>query len=209
MRIRTILAAAAAPAALAAVLLGTAGQASAAVVSQASVISYSGRVTQTGVPDTTFGGNAGHATEASGNGPVWASDDIARNITITPAGQGLWTVSFVENGKYNAFADPNSGDYWTNTGTMHGTVSYTVASDTPPDMSKLPASLPGMVDPSNNAQVLPGTMKDLTGLTVQGHGYIIGLVFPNNKGWQGVTGGPWDYHYTQVQNTQGVYEQAG
>src|SRR5262245_4034348 len=76
MRIRTILAAAAAPAALAAILLGTAGQASAAVVGpQASVtasLQYAGRVTQTGVPDTTFGSHAGLATEASDNGPVWA-----------------------------------------------------------------------------------------------------------------------------------------
>jgi len=160
------------------------------------------------VPDTTFGSHAGLATEASDNGPVWASDDIARNITITPAGQDLWTVSFVENGKYNAFADPNSGDSWTNTGTMHGTVSYTVASATPPDMSKLPASLPGVVDGAGK-QVIPSAGGSLAGTTVQGHGYIIGLVFPNNTGWRGVTGGPWDYHYTQVQNTQGVYEQAG
>ena len=109
MRIRTILAAAAAPAALAAVLLGTAGQASAAVTHDSAAAvqqTYTGKVSETGVPDTTFGGNAGSATEYSDNGPVWASDDITRNITVTPAGPGLWTVTFVENGTYNAFADP-------------------------------------------------------------------------------------------------------
>ena len=61
MRIRTILAAAAAPAALAAVLLGTAGQASAAVTQgpAAAVLTanvqqtYTGKVSQTNVPDTT------------------------------------------------------------------------------------------------------------------------------------------------------------
>ena len=213
MRIRTILAAAAAPAALAAVLLGTAGQASAAVTQgpPAAVLTanvqqtYTGKVSQTGVPDTTFGGNAGRATEYSDNGPVWASDDITRNITVTPSGPGLWTVTFVENGTYNAFADPNTGLAWSNTGNMHGTVSYQVASNTPPNMAKLPASLPGMVD-QNNSQVVPGTVSTLAGYSVHGHGYIIGLLFQGN---QGVTGGPNRYHNTQNQDDQGDYKQVG
>ena len=157
IRIIPILAAAAAPATLAGVLLSTAGQASAAVTQgpAAAVLTanvqqtYTGKVSQTGVPDTTFGSNAGSATVSSDYGPVWASDDITRNITVTPAGPGLWTVTFVENGTYHAFADPNTGLAWTNTGNMHGTVSYTVASATPPNMGKLPASLPGMVDQNN------------------------------------------------------------
>jgi len=213
MRIRTILAAAAAPAALAAVLLGTAGQASAVTQGPAAALptvnvqqTYTAKVSQTGVPDTTFGSNAGKATESSDSGPVWAADNITRNITITPSGPGQWTVTFVENGQYNAFADPNTGNAWTNTGNMHGTVSYTVASTTPPNMANLPASLPGMVD-QNGTQVVPGTVPDLTGLTVHGHGYIIGLLFPGNQNWQGVTGGPYSYHYTQIQDVQGVYWQ--
>ena len=215
-KITTILAAAAAPAALAGVLLGTAGQASAAVTQgpAAAVLTanvqqtYTGKVSQTGVPDTTFGGNAGPATEYSDDGPVWASDDITRNITVTPAGPGLWTVTFVENGTYNAFADPNTGLAWSNTGNMHGTVSYTVSSATPPNMAKLPASLPGVVD-QNNTQVVPGTVPTLAGLAVHGHGYIIGLLFPANSNWQGVTGGPYSYHYAQIQDVQGVYKQVG
>jgi hypothetical protein len=217
MRIRIIpvLAGAAAPAALAGVLLGTVGQASAAAAQgpAAAVLTanvqqtYTGKVSETGVPDTTFGGNAGNATEYSDYGPVWASDDITRNITVTPAGSGLWTVTFVENGTYHAFADPNDGSAWTNTGNMHGTVSYTVASATPPNMGNLPASLPGVVDQSNNNhQVMPSTGSTLAGLTVHGHGYIIGQLFPNN---QGVTGGPWNYHYTQIQDVPGVYQQVG
>jgi hypothetical protein len=212
MRIRTILAAAAAPAALAAVLLGTAGQASAAVVSPQASISaqasqtYTGKVSQTSVPDTTFGSNAGNATANSDNGPVWASDNITRNITITPSGPDQWTVTFVENGQYNAFADPNTGNAWTGTGNMHGTVSYTVASHSAPKMANLPARLPGMVDPSGK-EVMPSAGSDLTGFTVQGHGYIIGLLFPGNTDWQGVTGGPWSYHYTGIQDVQGVYKQ--
>jgi len=214
MRIRTILAAAAAPAALAAVLLGTAGQAGAAITqgSAAAVLTanvqrtYTAKVSQTGVPDTTFGSNAGNATVSSDNGPVWASDNITRNITITPSGPDQWTVTFVENGQYNAFADPNTGNAWTGTGNMHGTVSYTVASHSAPITANLPASLPGMVDPSGN-QVVPSAKSDLTGLTVQGHSYIIGLLFSGNANWQGVTGGPWSYHYTGIQDVQGVYKQ--
>ena len=216
-KITTILAAAAAPAALAGVLLGTAGQASAAVTQgpAAAVLTanvqqtYTGKVSQTGVPDTTFGGNAGPATEYSDNGPVWASDDITRNITVTPAGPGLWTVTFVENGTYHAFADPNSGSAWTNTGNMHGTVSYTVASTTPPNMSNLPsASMPGMLD-QNGSQVTPSAGGTLAGLPIHGHGYIIGLLFPGNANYQGVSGGPWSYHYTQIQDVPGTYKQVG
>lgn len=216
MRIRIIpvLAAAAGPAALAGVLLGTAGQASAAVTqsSAAAVLTasvqhtYTGQVSQTGVPDTTFSSNAGPATVSSAYGPVWASDDITRNITVTPAGQGLWTVTFVENGTYHAFADPNTGQPWNNTGNMHGTVSYTVASATPPAMANLPASLPGMVNQNSNQQVVPGTGSNLAGLTAYGHGYIISQLFPSNTG---VTGGPYSFHYTQIPDVPGVYQQVG
>ena len=218
MRIRIIpvLAAATAPAALAGLLLGTAGQASAAVAQSpaAAVLTasvqktYTGKVSQTGVPDTTFGGNAGPATEYSDYGPVWASDDITRNITVTPAGQDLWTVTFVENGTYNAFADPNNGSTWTNTGNMHGTVSYTVASATPPNMANLPASMPGMVD-QNSSPVMPSTGSTgstLSGYTAHGHGYIINLLF---NGGTVVGYGPYSYHYTQIQDVPGVYKQVG
>jgi len=217
MRIRIIpvLAAAAAPAALAGVLLGTAGQASAAVTPgpAAAVLTantqhtYTGKVSETGVPDTTFGGNTGNATEYSDYGPVWASDDITRNITVTPAGQNLWTVTFVENGTYHAFADPNNGTAWTNTGNLHGTVSYTVTSATPPAMGNLPASLQGVVD--QNGPVVPSTGSTgstLAGLAVHGHGYIIGLLFGADAS---VTSGPYSYHYTQIQDAPGVYEQVG
>jgi len=63
-----------------------------------------------------------------------------------------------------------------------------------------------MADPSGN-QVVPSAGSDLTGSKVQGHGYIIGLLFPGNANWQGVTGGPWSYHYTGIQDVQGVYKQ--
>ena len=213
MRIR-ILAAAAAPAALAGVLLGTAGQASAAVTAPTAAVTaqvgqtktYTAKITQTGVPDTTFSNNAGDATVNSGYGPVWAQDDIARNITISPAGPGLWTVTFVENGTYHAFADPNTGNSWTNVGNMHGTISYTVASTDAPTVGNLPASLPGLVDLSGQPVTVTPLTHDLTGDTARGHGYILSVLFPNSTN---ITSGPYNFQYTQVQNVPGVYKQAG
>jgi hypothetical protein len=202
MRIRTILAAAAAPAALAAVLLGTAGQASAAVTQgpAAAVLTanvhqtYTGKISQTSVPDTTNVG--GGATDNNDSlkygpiGPVWALDDITRNVQVTPAGPGQWTVSFVENGKYHAFADPNTAAAWQNDGNMHGTISYTVASDQAPNMTALAqADGPAVVDGA-----------------VHGHGFILNLLFPNAPV---VSYGPYSYQYTQIQDVQGVYKQVG
>ena len=107
----------------------------------------------------------------------------------------------MENGTYNALADPNTGLAWSNTGNMHGTVSYQVASNTPPNMANLPANLSGW--DQNDSQVVPA---GVTGRAVHGHGYIIGLLIQD---YQGVTGGPYSYHYTQIQDVQGVYKQVG
>src|SRR5215472_10827384 len=195
MRIRIIpvLAAVGAPAALAGVLLGTAGQAGAAVTQGPAAAAltanvqhtYTGKVSQTGVPDTTSVGNGATINNDSNQfgpiGPVWARDDITRNIQVSPAGPGQWTVSFVENGTYSAFADPNTAAAWNNNGNMHGTISYTVQSD----------------------QVAPN-MAALA--QVHGHGYIINLLFP---GASVVGYGPYSYHYTQVQDVQGVLKQVG
>jgi len=206
MRIRTILAAAAAPAALAAVLLGTAGQASAAVVSPQASMSASvqkrtstGKVSQTGVPDTTNVDTtlAGNATENNNSdlygpiGPVWSHDDITRNIQVSPGPvAGQWTVSFVENGKYHAIADPNTGLKWLNDGNMHGTISYTVQSALPPAMDKL--------DAINGPAVVNGS--------VHGHGYILDQLFP---GAPIVSYGPYSYQYTQIQDVSGIFKQVG
>jgi hypothetical protein len=68
MRIRTILAAAAAPAALAAVLLGTAGQASAAV-------------TQSGHAEGTI--QLTHNADSDFNNQTWAMDDFTQHQVVT------------------------------------------------------------------------------------------------------------------------------
>jgi len=204
MRIRIIpvLAAVGAPAALAGVLLGTAGQAGAAVTqgpAEAALTAnlqqtYTGKVSQTGVPDTTSVGGGATVNNDSNQfgpiGPVWAYDNITRNVQVSPAGPGQWTVSFVENGTYSAFADPNTAASWINTGNMHGTISYTVQSDNAPKIAALAQANGSAVD----------------GTTVHGHGYIINLLFP---GAPVVGYGPYSYHYTQIPDVPGVYQQVG
>ena len=170
MRIRTILAAAAAPAALAAVLLGTAGQASAAVtqgpaaaVLTASVkqATYKMNVHQQAVADTTnVQGSATRNNDPTGPypgpqpypygpiGPVWAFDNMERQFTATQIDPSnhIWTVTETVTGSYNTFANPITGDAWTGTGPVSGTISYTVQSP------NLPVDLPAQLDSNNMAQ---------------------------------------------------------
>jgi hypothetical protein len=171
MRIRTILAAAAAPAALAAVLLGTAGQASAAVTAQgpaAAVLTasvkqavYKMNVHQHGVSDTTdVQGSATLNNDPTGPypgqqpypygpiGPVWAFDNMERAFTATQTDptNHIWTVTETVTGSYSAFADPITGDAWSGSGPVSGTISYTVTSDS------APVDLPAQLDSNGMAQ---------------------------------------------------------
>jgi hypothetical protein len=177
MRIRTILAAAAAPAALAAVLLGTAGQASAAVKPPTATIVASTHVS--GVPDTTVGGvktgfwedGTGHKTtdeSLSVYGPVWAIDDVTNKWQIKPLGNGYYAVDRQVIGTFQAFAQPNAGatapalDPQVN-GQMNGTNSYVVYAPNGPDATKLPSEEPPAT--GSHAQLLqlfPGITDDAT-----------------------------------------------
>jgi hypothetical protein len=105
MRIRTILTAAAAPAALAAILLGTAGQASAAVTAQgptAAVLTASqkaeGTVRLIQHPDTDF------------QGSFWALDDVTHHQVVTGVVQAQdgtysYDVTYDEQGTFTTNAD--------------------------------------------------------------------------------------------------------
>jgi len=138
MRIRTILAAAAAPAALAAVLLGTAGQASAAVKAP---VTYSATAHEQGVDDTTVGGLTGTSTHDSGGGPVWAQDNIERKLTATQNVDNTWSVQISSQGSYAASANPLDGRPWNGNGSFTGYVNYTVPAGYAPDNSRLPSQL--------------------------------------------------------------------
>jgi len=138
MRIRTILAAAAVPAALAVTLLG-ATSASAS----AKPAAYSANAHESGVSDTT--NVSGNATQDSPGGPVWALDNLERKLTATQNADGTWAVQISSQGSFSAFASPIDGNTWPgvgasasdNTGSVKGFVNYTVVSATPPSNAAL------------------------------------------------------------------------
>jgi len=105
MRIRTILAAAAVPAALAVTLLG-ATSASAS----AKPAAYSANAHESGVSDTT--NVSGNATQDSPGGPVWALDNLERKLTATQNADGTWAVQISSQGSFSAFASPIDGNTW-------------------------------------------------------------------------------------------------
>ena len=174
-KLTTILAAAAAPAALAAVLLGTAGQASAATtlaapaaVTVAALTPAHAKVViahtyRAGVPDTTS--VAGPGTVESPNGPQWAADDMGATFTATPvAGQpGVWDVKVYSGGVYHAFANPRTGAVWKATGPMGGWIDYQVTSPKIPNARNLPATSPGTVTTGGLIGELFGGQARITG----------------------------------------------
>ena len=207
MRIRTILAAAAAPAALAAVLLGTAGQASAAVTQgpAAAVLAASvktqtyqanthqHRLADTTSVDTNLAGNATINNDGRqyGNiGPVWAFDNMERQLSATdngvvtdPASPGLheYSVRIASVGSYDAFASPITGLVMTGHGPVSGWVDFTVYSATPPSGVNLPAQLDTQDHSSAIVQKWFGSAAQVTG----GNHYHF-----EYKGIQGATDGP-------------------
>jgi hypothetical protein len=187
-KLTIILAAAAAPAALAGVLLGTAGQASAASVPAAATVAAVHTTTQapkvviahthrSGVPDTTD--HAGPGTIDSPNGPQWATDDLAATITATPvAGQpGVWNVRVTEIGTYKAQADPRTGQPMTGTGPMAGWINYQVTSTGTPVARNLPAQSAGTLHTGDLIAELFGGSAQITG----GGSYWFGYLLPHGQ----------------------------
>ena len=174
-KLTTILAAAAAPAALAAVLLGTAGQASAATtlaapaaVTVAALTPAHAKVViahayRAGVPDTTS--VAGPGTVESPNGPQWAADDMGATFTATPVAwqPGVWDVKVYSGGVYHAFANPRTGAVWKATGPMGGWIDYQVTSPNIPNARNLPATSPGTVTTGGLIGELFGGQARITG----------------------------------------------
>jgi hypothetical protein len=140
MRIRTILAAAAAPAALAAVLLGTAGQASAATTVKPVTVTANTHLNNH--PDTTD-----HCVGLIKDDCVWGYDNATEKFTLVqdlnadPSGH-TWQVTMDYVGSFHGFADPsgaNAGAALDSTGSVKGIIYFTVTSDAKPN----PANLPG------------------------------------------------------------------
>ena len=128
MKIRIILAAAAAPAALAVALLGTGTAAHAAVTpATRTLVTNEHHVTDTtSVPTGKM--------DPSGGGPIWAYDDLSRIVTVTPDAQapGSYDVSISTVGYAHPFANPITGKAWhpkNDNVYMLGSIRYVV---TPP-----------------------------------------------------------------------------
>jgi hypothetical protein len=88
------------------------------------------------------------ATLHSVGGPVWAWDNTATKITVTPikpiASDGAnYSVVITETGQFRGFADPTNGSALTSTGSLKGTIQYDVYSASQPSAANLPAQEPG------------------------------------------------------------------
>lgn len=206
MRFRTIAAALAVPAALAGALL-TASAASAATTAQAKVPGTVYATThESGVDDTfslpidpTTGQPIAWAgpTDPTGNGPIWAYDDVERQLTAVPgATPGTWQVTLHTIGTYNAFANPITGQYPVQpfSGRIDSTSYWTVTSLTPPSKASLPAQTPvsfrsqnvvaeffgstdGTVQPGMSVQgALPGSVWDYYGVPGADSNGVSGLM---------------------------------
>jgi hypothetical protein len=157
MRIRTILAAAAAPAALAAILLGTAGQASAATTAKPVTITANTHLNNH--PDTTDHCGVGLIKDDC----VWAYDNATEKFTLVqdpsdPSGH-TWQVSVDYVGSFHGFADPSgpyAGAALTSDGPVKGTITFTVTSNATPDPSRLPGQSTSDAHLTDNIKTLFG-----------------------------------------------------
>jgi hypothetical protein len=93
------------------------------------------------VPDTTSGTVT--SDPGTGNGPVWAYDNLAKQFKVTETASGFYTVVVTVHGTFRAFSQPNTGLSYDSpinvTGSIDGTNTYYVQSSTAPDPSNLPA----------------------------------------------------------------------
>jgi hypothetical protein len=127
--------------------LGLLGGIGATLATSASAATLPGTVTaqvhEQGVPDTTFGGNAGPATIKSDNGPVWGYDNMERKLVAVQdqADSALWHVTLTSQGSYQAFASPITGEAWVSGGPVKGWVTHDIRSATPPSASNLQGNL--------------------------------------------------------------------
>ena len=183
MRFRAIAATLAAPAALAAILLGTAGSAAASTTATLTAATGGHAVTsERGVDDTTSATTG--ANDPTGNGPIWAYDTVQRQVTWTPdtATPGAWDVTVATFGTYHAFANPITGAPWKGAGLMAGEIQYVVTAPAPPSAAHLPAVSPNTLRSQGIVDELFGQPNGSTAVTMTGGAY--------NFVYQGIPGAP-------------------
>jgi len=184
MRIRTIIAAAAVPAALAATLLGSTGAASAATTQPVTV---SWHTHENGVADTT---NLPAPPQGETwqdlyptvvvdptYGPTWATDNLERTVTATLAGASndpaytgwqVWKVTVQSTGSFGAFANPITGAPFSGSGSVKGQIEYDVTA--PAGVMPSTAGLHGPSSPTMRSSNLALAMFGSTGAVITGGG---------------------------------------
>ena len=93
--------------------------------------------------------------DPSSGSSVWAWDNLSRQITATPTGNGTWSVTIVDHGTFAAFSQPynlancNTFDNPISvTGPVKGTITYTLTSGVAPSAAYLPAQTDGAASTS-------------------------------------------------------------
>jgi hypothetical protein len=133
-------------------------------------------------PDTTS--NGGPCTASSTNGPVWAYDNLALQLSASPeSSPDTYSVTITAHGSFRQIADPNTGECATGHGSVDGWLQWDVSSSTPPD----PANVPSQ----ESSDVSQG---DIVNQLFDGNGQIVG-------------GGHYSYSYNQVSGSR--YTQTG
>jgi hypothetical protein len=146
MRFRTIITAAAVPAVAAGLLLTATAAGAATVtpaVTAAAVNSVHAVTYEHRVDDTTSVPTG--KNDPTGNGPIWAYDNVKRVVTAVrdKAGNNTWDVTVATEGTYKAFANPLTGKPWKGHGQMEGYIKYVVqapAGVTPKGLPKVTSS---------------------------------------------------------------------
>jgi hypothetical protein len=129
--------------------LGLLGGAGATLATSASAATLPGTVTavthEFNAPDTTSGGTV-TSDPGSGNGPIWAYDNLAKQFKVTQTSPGHYTVVETVHGSFTAFSEPNTAlNYDTPihvTGSVDGTNTYYELSTVAPDPALLPSQEP-------------------------------------------------------------------
>ena len=177
MRFRTIITAAAVPVVTAGVLLASMGAASASAATAAPAVTTaaaSGKVVtyEHHVDDTT--GVDTHVYDPTGNGPIWAYDDVQRTITWAPDAHtpGAWDVTVATMGTYHGFANPLTGAPWKHDGFMAGEIQYVVtAPGLNPSASHVPTVSPSTLRSQGVVDELFGQPNNSTAVTMTGGAY--------------------------------------
>ena len=182
MRFRTIAATLAAPAALAAILLGTAGSAAASTATTMGVVTGHAVTRERGVDDTTSVPTG--VNDPTGNGPIWAYDTVRRQVTWTQdtANSKAWDVTVATFGSYHAFANPITGAHWKGAGLMAGEIQYVVTAPAAPSAANLPAVSPNTLRSQGIVDELFGQPNGSTAVTMTGGAY--------NFVYEGIPGAP-------------------